>query len=323
MAFTEDQIERQSELIKVGKPPVPEREDSVTTEPTTRKKLDPITQVAASGEGFISTDPNVPLDSLIWTVYRLGELNPGYTLKEQMLALSLTEEARNFAVVWDVIYNTIQGPKKAHGNLSWYERNLIKPTPQQTSDIKAAVYVFGNDIITGPQKEVEYLGGVVGEQWGKKLIPQILNFTAAAETSFDPDQEKQNIGRGERPGRARSAWQLEPNTVISLAENSKSLFQKRFREKFDKRYRKMAEAAGYDGKHAVINWLASFGSPGAVTAKEKDAAGRAGYDGENAVGQWKISEIILKDGELAATFAIAVYIAGLQNLDNKIRAGNP
>ena len=125
------------------------------------------------------------------------------------------------------------------------------------------------------------------------------------ETGFDIGHKKQ-ITKGGGIGPGRSYWQVEPKTALDLLNNSEKLFGQNFENHFRDKvisneegslyqgstYGEQASKAGYTGKNAVRDWLASF---------DKE----------------KMSEFLFKDGDLAATLAMGKWISGLQNQANE------
>jgi hypothetical protein len=219
-----------------------------------------------------------------WRIRRASE-------QEASLDHLLSPSNRNFAKNWAAVYHGKATPESIYARLISHQRGLRKPiegaeNQDAFGNMDAAVAVFKGDTIKAP-------GIKKGERWTAEEIKQILTRIGSVETGFNPGQKKQWGG-----GPARSYWQVEPKTALNLLNDpSKVLFQTRFENKFRDKvistkegsstYGEQASKAGYTGKNAVRDWLASFN-------KEK------------------MSEFLFKDGDLAATLAMGKWISGLQ-----------
>jgi hypothetical protein len=200
---------------------------------------------------------------------------------------------QGFSVWWSRMYHGKARPDTIHPRLETFQRGERQPikgaeNEDALKNMDAAVAVFLDDKITAPKEFLDFLGVKEGALWTEDLLKKILIRTGSVETGFNPEQKKQII-EGGGIGRGRSYWQVEPETALSLLTRSKNLFQKKFEDRFSDKYGKQASEAGYKGKNAVRDWLASFN-------KEK------------------MSEILFEDGDLAATLAMGKWNAALQNL---------
>lgn len=187
----------------------------------------------------------------------------------------LSETYINFAKKWAAIYHGKATPESIHPRLLAHQRGERRPKKDALGNMEAAVEVFKGDLIKAPGIEEG------AEEWTAEEIKQILTRIGAVETGFDPEQKKQRGG-----GPARSYWQVEPETALSLLRDSKGLFGPKFEERFSK-YKK-----------------------GGKSARESLASLEI-FQGDS--GAREISKILLDDGDLAATLAMAKWVAGLQN----------
>jgi hypothetical protein len=225
-----------------------------------------------------------------WRIRRASE-------QEASLDHLVTRSNKNFAEKWAAVYHGKATPESIYDRLishQFGERKPIKGGKNQDAfgNMEAAVEVFKGDTIKAPGIKEG------AEEWTGEEIKEILTRIGSVETGFNPEQKKQWGG-----GPARSYWQVEPKTALNLLnDESKVLFQKKFEDRFRDKvistkggsstYGKQAIKAGYTGKNAVRDWLASF---------DKE----------------KMSEFLFKDGDLAATLAMGKWISGLQNQVNE------
>ena len=215
---------------------------------------------------------------------------------------------QGFSTWWSRIYHGEAKPETIHDRLQTFQDGGRQANPEALKNMDAAVAVFGpgketlGDKIIAPKEFLDFLGVKEGARWTEDLLKKVLIRTGSVETGFNPEQKKQ-ITEGGGIGRGRSYWQVEPETALGLLTRSKNLFQKKFEGRFSDKvisnkkgsryegstYGEQASEAGYKGKNAVRDWLASF---------DKE----------------KMSEFLLEDGDLAATLAMAKWNAALQNL---------
>jgi hypothetical protein len=190
------------------------------------------------------------------------------------------------------MYHGKARPDTIHPRLETFQRGERQPIKGAKNEdafgnMDAAVAVFGpgkdkdgketlGDKIIAPKEFLDFLGVKEGARWTEDLLKKILIRTGSVETGFSLEQKKQ---RGGGPG--RSYWQVEPETALSLLRDSKDLFGSKFEKRFSK-YKKSGMTAR--------EFLASLEGAG------------------------EMSEILLKDGDLAATLAMAKWNAALQNL---------
>ena len=207
---------------------------------------------------------------------------------------------QGFSVWWSRMYHGKANPNTIHDRLQTFQDGGRQANPEALKNMDAAVAVFGpgketlGDKIIAPKEFLDFLGVKEGARWTEDLLKKVLIRTGSVETGFNPEQKKQQEG-----GPGRSYWQVEPKTALSLLTSSKELFDQNFENQFRDKvistkegtstYGKQAIKAGYTGKNAVRDWLASF-------------------DRE------KMSEFLLEDGDLAATLAMGKWNAALQNL---------
>ena len=148
---------------------------------------------------------------------------------------------------WTTLYQTSNDPVKTARALKEINKNYTVPTEAKNS-ISIAAKIFEGDKGLSQTQLIQY-GNAIGQ----------------IESEY---KTKVQIGGGP----ARSYWQVEPKTALSLFQNSSAIFGKKFEKVFSTKY----------GKNSV-KYFASL-------SKEK------------------MSELLESDSDLAATIALGVIV---------------
>jgi len=155
---------------------------------------------------------------------------------------------------WAILYQTTNDPIKNKRAAEALNKKYTVP-PKAKNSIEIAASIFKGD-----------------KGYTKEQLIQFGSAIGQIESAYITKIQKLE-GGGE--GKARSYWQVEPDTALSLLKNSSAIFGKEFRKAFNKKYKK--------GSVSAVKYLSK------LTEDE-------------------MSDLLLKDSDLAATFAIGVIV---------------